>query len=344
MALPTFAGPPAPFDQWVVTNGTVGASCAGNFKCSVLNTGPGFMQQQVTDPTTKLTYVQTIVTGPNESGAPSVPGLSFSSENYVRTGTFDPAINTNQAPPPSLGAGSQTVANGISSQQRLHAESNTATSTGIFDSLITINTGWAKSNATSDVRIEQKVSETGNDGTQFVNNAVILGNNDNSGVQTGTSIFLDTLMSQPKSTASDGTSSGGSGWGSGWGGGGSSGGGSTSSNPDVQLFVLRRVGGNMLNTAGRATLAGRTVTWQPGDVVQTVWLGQGFDFGSFGGSGVMGFQSFDNLSDAVSQLSTSSTSSTGPFTWVDGPLFGPRPVMPANGGSGSGGGGGGGGW
>jgi len=94
----------------------------------------------------------------------------------------------------------------------------------------------------------------------------------------------------------------------------------------------------LLTTSGKATLGSSSVTWKPGDVVQTVWLGQGFDFGSFGGSGLMGFQSFDNLSDAAGQISTSSTSATGPFTWVD-PPFGTKPVMPANGGNAGGSGG-----
>lgn len=299
LSLPTFAGAPAPFDNWSANNGNVAAGCSAQLSCAVLNAGPGFVQQQVTDPITKLTYIQTVVTNPQATGAAA--GQPFSSENFVRTGNFDPAIGTGQTIPTNPQQTTpQLVTNGIASQQRLHAEDNTATKTGVFDALVSINTGWAATAGTPNVDIRQSVSETGTDGTKFSNTARILGNNDSGGLQTGTSISLDTLVSQ------------------------------SSSNPDVQVFVLRRTGGNLLTTSGKATLGSSSVTWKPGDVVQTVWLGQGFDFGSSGGSGLTGFQSFDNLSDAAGQINTSSTSATGPFTWVD-PPFGAKPVMPANG-------------
>lgn len=331
LSLPTFAGAPAPFDNWSANNGTVAASCGaqgGGLGCTVLNASPGFLQQQVTDPNTKLTYIQTIVTNPQASGA--AVSQPFSSENFVRTGNFDPTLNTGQSTPTTPQQNlPQTVADGIASQQRLHAEDNTATKTGVFDALVSINTGWAATAGTPNVDISQNVSETGTDGTKFSNTAHIQGNNDDSGLQTGTSISLDTSISQPKTTASNGTTSGGFGWGGfGWG----SAPPPSNNNPDVQVFALRRLGGNLLTTTGKASLGSSSVTWKPGDVVQTVWLGQGFDFGSFGGSGLFGFQSFDNLSDAAGQISTSSTNSTGPFTWVD-PPFGTKPVMPPNGGN-----------
>lgn len=339
LSVPTLAGPPGGFNNWAVNNGTVAAGCAAGFDCSVLTTGAGFVQQQMKDPVSNLTYIKTIVTGPQSTGAPLPTGLPFAAETYVRTGAFDPTQGSQTAPTSQVG-GAQLADNGISSQQIMRAESTSATKTGVFDSVVKINTGWAAEAGAANVDIRQTVSETGTDGTAFVNKAIILGNNDGTGLQTGTSITLETSLSQPKGTNSDGTSSGGSGWGS----RGSSTTGGSSSAKDVQVFHLRRVGGNMLTTSGRATLGSRSVSWAPGDVVQTVWLGQGFDFGSFAGSGVMGFQSYDNLSDAVAQITTSSTSSTGPFSWVD-PPFGTRPVMPANGGSsGSSSGGGGGGW
>lgn len=329
LSLPSFAGAPAPFDNWAANNGNVAAGCGGansGLNCAVLNAGPGFLQQQVRDPTTKLTYIQTIVTNPSASGAAA--SQSFSSENFVRTGTFDSTLGTGQTIPTNpQQTAPQLVTNGIASQQRLHAEDNKATKTGVFDAMITINTGWAATAGSPNVDINQSVSETGTDGTKFTTTARILGNNDNNGTQTGTNITLNTLMSQPKTTATNGSTSGGSGWGS----------SVSNTNPDVQVFALRRVGGNLLATSGSATLSSRSVAWKPGDVVQTMWLGQGFDFGSFGGSGMFGFQSFDNLSDAASQISSSSTNSAGPFTWVD-PPFGTKPVMPANGGNTGGGG------
>lgn len=330
LSLPTIAGAPSPFDQWSVGNGTVAASCGSGFSCAVLTTGPGFMQQQLTDPVTKLSYIKTIVTDPQSTGVPQAAGLPFSTENYVRTGNFDPTQGSST--PPSSNPGTQTTPNGIASQQRLHAESSTATTTGVFDTVVLINSGWAATAGTPSIDITQTVGETRSDGTTFSDTARIRGNNDSNGLQIGTSIFLDSTFTQPRSDGSTGK--------------------------DIQSFALRRVGGNMLATTGSGTLGSSSVSWGPGDVIQTVWMGQQMDFGSgaggFGGwgggstsSGVFGFQSYDNLSDAVAQISTSSTSSAAPVSWVD-PPFGPQPVMPAGGditgGGGDSGGWGGGGW
>jgi len=348
LPLPTFAATtPTGFDQWSVNNGSVVANvpgCGNTYNCALLTSGPGFVQQQITDTISRVSYIQTIVTNPLATGTPTIVpgggGLPFSSESYVKTGVFDPSQN-NSVSPTSQSPNAQAAVNGIASKQVLHAESTSAGATGVFDSYAEIRSGWALSaDNPNNVDITQRVSQTSADGSQFSNTARIVGKNDDLGNQTGTSITLDALITQPGGTNSDGTSSGGSGWG----GRSNSGGGSSgSAKPDVQVFTLRRVGGNMLATSGKATLASKTVTWKPGDVVQTVWFGQGFDFGSFGGSGLMGFQSYDNLSDAAAQISTSSTSSVGPFSWVD-PPFGPKPVMPANGGSSGSSGGGFGGW
>lgn len=293
LSLPTIAGAPSPFDQWSVSNGTVAASCGSGFSCAVLTTGPGFMQQQMTDPVTKLSYIKTIVTDPQSTGVPQAAGLPFSTENYVRTGNFDPTQGSTT--PPSSNPGNQTTPNGIASQQRLHAESNTATGTGIFDTVVLINSGWAATAGTPSIDITQTVGETRSDGTKFSSNVQILGNNDDAGLQTGTRIRLDSLFSDD--------------------------------DKDVQVFHMRRAGGNMLTAAGKATLPNNTsVVWNAGDVVQTVWVGHQFDVGSRA-NGNLGFQSYDNLSDAVNHINYLSTSTPGPFTWFD-PPFGARPVMP----------------
>src|SRR3569832_1608287 len=140
LSLPTFAGAPTPFDNWSANNGSGAAGCSAQLICAVLYAGPGFVQQQVTDPITKLTYIQTVVSNPQATGAAAVQ--PFSSENFVRTGNFDPAIVTGQTIPTSPQQTiPQLVTNGIASQQRLHAEDNTATKTGINDAMNSINTG-----------------------------------------------------------------------------------------------------------------------------------------------------------------------------------------------------------
>lgn len=296
LSLPTFAGAPAPFDNWAANNGNVAAGCGGansGLNCAVLNAGPGFLQQQVRDPTTKLTYIQTIVTNPLASGtATSQP---FSSENFVRTGNFDSTLSTGQTIPTRPQQTSPQLAVGIASQQRLHAESSTATATGVFDTVVLINSGWAAMAGTPNINITQTVSEIRSDGVKFASNVQILGNNDDAGLQTGTRIRLDSSFSDD--------------------------------DKDVQVFHMRRAGGNMLTVAGRATLPNNTsVAWNAGDVAQTVWVGQQFDVGSRA-SGTLGFQSYDNLSDAVDHINYLSTSTPGPFTWFD-PPFGASPAMP----------------
>src|SRR3569623_169903 len=234
LPLPTFAATtPTGFDQWSVNNGSVVANvpgCGNTYNCALLTSGPGFVQQQITDTISRVSYIQTIVTNPLATGTPTIVpgggGLPFSSESYVKT--------------------------------------------GVFDSYAEIRSGWALSaDKPNNVDITQRVTQTSADGSQFSNTARIVGKNDDLGNQTGTSITLDALITQPGVTNTDGTSSGGSGWG----GRSNSGGGSSgSAKPDVQVFTLRRVGGNMLATSGKATLASKTVTWKPGDVVQTVWF------------------------------------------------------------------------
>ena len=86
--------------------------------------------------------------------------------------------------------------------------------------------------------------------------------------------------------------------------------------------------------------AGGTVTWNAGDDVQVIWIGQlceGCQNGGMGGGGMGGgmggggtttfsYQSFDNLVDAQDPIATASIISTDPFTWPD-PPFGTQPTL-----------------
>ncbi len=317
---PAFAGPPKPFDGWSVSNGSVAASCGTGFQCTELSSGPGFLQRNVKNDAGQV-FVQTIVTGAGSSGIPAA-GLNFSDESFIKmsagaiTGT-----GTGSQTPGSQSPGSLINTNGIADKQILRSASITADQTRTFDSLVEISRGWAAEAGKPSIDILQKIVETTSAGQSFSDTAHIASNNNGDGLQTGTLIGLSSAFSQPSLTTSS---------------------------TDRQQFELRRIGGDMLTTSGSATLPSTNrVNWSPGQVIQTVWIGQRLDFECDADGGTLGFQAFDNLSDNSSQVTYQSTSSLGPFAWPN-PPFGTAPSFPSGGGSSSncgfGGGGGGRGW
>ncbi len=208
---------------------------------------------------------------------------------------------------------------GISDKQMLHSESITTAQTRIFDSAVQINRGWAATPGTPSIDIVQKITESTSAGQKFNDTTHIAGNNDNNGLQTGTLIELSSYFSEPVTTKQ----------------------------VDDQMFVMRRVGGDMLKAAGTATLPGnKKMTWKAGDVIQVVWVGQRVDFEGDASGGNLSWQNYDNLSDTIAPIGNQSESNPAPFTWVN-PPFGTAPAMPANGSGGassSGSGSGRGGW
>ena len=318
---PAFAGPPKPFDGWSVSNGGVAASCGTGFQCTELSSGPGFLQRNVENAAGQV-FVQTIVTGAGASGIPAA-GLDFSDESFIKVSAT--ILGTGTQIPGTPGTGSASNTAGIADKQALHSESITSAQTRSFDSLVMINRGWAAESGKPSIDILQKIVENTSAGQSFSDTAHIAGNNDSDGLQTGTLIELSSSFSQPSLVTSS---------------------------TDIQKFELRRIGGDLLVASGSATLPGSSrVNWSPGQVIQTMWIGQRLDFEGDAEGGTLGFQSFDNLSDNSSQTTAQSTSSAGPFTWPN-PPFGTAPTMPggsSSGGGSSGGGsggwgGGGGGW
>lgn len=302
-AVPVVGAPPA-FDQWSVNNGNIAAGCGAGANCEILTSGPGFMQRRVDAP--GQSFVQTIVTAPGATGV-AAGGLAFSDESFTLS---NPTIQGGTQSP-------QTTFAGLADRQLIHTQNAATAPTMTFDSSTTIRTGWAAVPGEPNIDIAQSITERNAAGESFKMTSRIKGNNDANGNQTGTSMALSTELRQPEN--GDGQQSGGE---------------------DVQVFELRRVGGNMLTAAGSATLNSSTVRWNPNDVAQVVWIGQAFDLGSFAEGGFT-FQSFDNLSDSVDAIRRVTQSNNGgPFAWAD-PPFGTRPVMPA---VSSGGGSGGGGW
>src|SRR3569832_2188792 len=91
LPLPTFAATtPTGFDQWSANYGSVVANvpgCGNTYNSALLTSGTGFVQQQITDTISRVSYNQKIVNNPLSTGTPpNVPGgggLLFSSESYV---------------------------------------------------------------------------------------------------------------------------------------------------------------------------------------------------------------------------------------------------------------------
>src|SRR3569832_2352663 len=150
LPLPTFAATtPTGFDQWSANNGSVVANvpgCGNTYNCALLTSGPGFVQQQITDTISRVSYIQTIVTNPLATGTPTIVpgggGLPISSESYVKTGVFDPSQG-NCSSPTSQSSNAQAAVFGIASKQVLHAVSTSTGATGENISYAVIRSVWA---------------------------------------------------------------------------------------------------------------------------------------------------------------------------------------------------------
>ncbi len=161
------AGPPVPFDQWSVTNGTVtvdyggGATCPTGFTCGAALTGDGFFQRQLTDNATGAKYFQTIVTDLGATGSPA--SLSFADESYVMQGGTT----------------------GIANQQRMDS---TTPGQGTLTATSVLNMGWAHAAGSPDVDIMQTVSDAA---TGLTSSMTFKQNRDTNGNATGTALDLD---------------------------------------------------------------------------------------------------------------------------------------------------------
>lgn len=200
---------------------------------------------------------------------------------------------------------------GILSQQRL---ASTAGGTGFADQTI-LRTGWADNTIDPNISIEQRL-DTGipQYRTQFSSEFRYKANVDAAGNRTGFSndvkqIFVGTANLDPFKVSATRT--------------------------DNQIYVRRQVAGDMLTSAGSASLSGEgerdggTVRWAAGQNVKVTWIGHNFDPGSED-SARFGYQAYDNLNDTAPAITTATwEDGPGPWSWpTNTALFGPRPVFP----------------
>lgn len=134
-----WAGPPVPFNNWNVNQGTIASPCPNGFSCvNVVDGSGGFLQRELIEQGTGRTFLQSILTDSGANGQPSA--LGFADENFIQL----------------KGAGGQQNQTGISASQRI-ADPNT------FESTIVFNRGWAAEPGTAgDGRITQVLRDPGN--------------------------------------------------------------------------------------------------------------------------------------------------------------------------------------
>jgi len=308
------------YGGWTVTNGdideTAGGMClAGSgFSCSVVASGKGFKQVNVTDnsdASSGISYIMTIVTDQNAGGATGAAAadLGFADVSFVRMKV---------ATDGTAGPGDT----GITARQQIKDGTGTGKT---FVSVTDINSGWANTSATDNIVITQKLQDdagtTGFAGDDFVAGFEYRSNNDAAtGVRTGFEMIIDQASGLASAQfLADGTTD-------------------PSAN-DVQVFALREKQGDKLTTSGSIGLdPANPVTWTGastgvvGDDVKAVWIGQEVNLGaaaldsSLGSS--FGYVAFENVTtgDADNAFGFASLNSASAWEW-DTATFGTTPTI-----------------
>ncbi len=318
---PGEAAPPIPFDGWSSAGGAISSPCPPGYTCEVNVNDQGILQRLLTSPS-GVRYIQLILDSATPQGR-------LREESFVRA---------DNAP-----------LSGIASKQVLDS-----TAAGNLTSAILINTGWAMDPGQAAVVVDQTLTDTTPEGAQFSQVFQKLIDQDANGIAIGyyTAIRQDVINSTLLTGGSLGPN-----------------------DQDIHAFVLRQVQGTRNPTSGSATLPGGgmrgggmggggmgggmrgggtfggTVSWNVGDEVRVIWIGQictggcrqggmmgggmmggggggmgGGGMGGMMGGGLFAYQAYDNLSDNAPEILTRSLFSTDPFTWQD-PPFGPQPGL-----------------
>jgi len=348
IAVPYSAQAALTFDSWTV--GTGGAlpgeityTCPVGITCTILVTGEGFLQQEYNDGTNS--YIQTIITDAAASGDPTLGNLTYSDESFVRaTGTSAGIV------------GKQVI-----------TDNTTAGFT--FSSGSELYTGWGvteKPTGKANLNISQGFTDTGVAGVygdEFSSNFDLKVNLDTNGNQTGKSMTIGQVVEM--------------------------GDGITANTQDIQRFIVEQRSGDLQTSSNTGFTLGSTsfdtgtglaingtdgtsaigtsttvsganpdgtpgsgaATWQAGDDVMLVWLGQEVSAqtpGSTGGLSIFGYESVTVVGDPTNTVvtpdqfaSTFSTATTvvdtanpittsNPFNWDEATFgTGTTPILPA---------------
>ena len=247
----------------------------GNFTCDIVagGDGGGFVQFMAKSTTDNKTYVGTIVTDSNASGAPK--DLGFVDESYVRM--------------EMCGTANCTGTNGgISGQQSIKEASADGT---MFASNVKIATGDNFGGAGPSIQIAQSLlnttaDATTNRGDDFMSDFFYEAtNNVTTGAREGFIMQIDQVAGLQSATDATGTAT------------------------DVQSFTYREAagtrqsapGGGQLQIAGVLDASGNQVVvgYSDKDDIKAVWLGQ-----DVGAAGSFSYLSFENKSTTTGNLTS----------------------------------------
>lgn len=289
-----WADPPATFGQWSVNGSSNivynygGATCPTGFTCGTPVTGAGFSQRQITNNSTGDRFFQTVVT-PENATSVSSSAVSFADESFVKVGV-----------------------SGVSSNQRATESAVSGIETSDFNTVTTVNTGWAAGGTLyEDLEVHQSVTVTNNKGVVgseeiALYNGFTFEQNGASTAPTGK--FVD-LTQGVLITA-----------------GGAVG---DNSDDDVQKFVMRQASGDLNGAAhvlGSPVLLpgnGSDLAWSGTDEVKVSYVGQ-----QMLASGVESFryQFYDNLTSAAADsISDFEVGLAAAWTWPN--PFGATPTL-----------------
>jgi len=286
------------FDNWTVSNGAITpGACPSGFSCETLTTGNGFVQNQMVNSATGVTYIQTVITDVNASGNPAQ--LGYRDESFVQLGST----------------------NGILSQQIM----TQTDSSGTFTSSSQLANGWANPtpSATNPSMIIQQCFRadcSSAPNSTFDNTFTMMLISDASGNPTDRSLTIDQNVGLGTGTSTDSQRfylrelQG-------------------AFNPSSGSMTLGATSFDSNNNP----LNGGTVTWVAGNDVMVRWIGQSINLGAqglsqFGFEGVVN-NTTDSTGLGVTTFSTTSTGITAqgtgyapPFDW--NATFGPAPTLP----------------
>lgn len=306
--------------SWTVTKGTISLPTyctGGSYECSVVATGPGFMQLNVSAAANKTvttllpgeSFIQTIVTDQDQSG--NSGSLPFQDVSFVKMSL-------------SLGGTQNQTQNGIYGQQSI-IESKRADTPGgpseAFTSDTTIATGWGLQAGSSSIVINQGIdNQGGTAGTQsddFISGFKYESTIGADGKRNGLSMNISQVAGLKGTNGSD---------------------------TDVQVFALRERSGTFNPAAGSTTAlngtGNKTVPWVAGEDMKAIWVGQNINLATEG-SGVVGalgstfgYLSFENLTKATNATDRLATEfgfapKNATSAWAWSPLFGTAPTLAA---------------
>lgn len=141
------AAPPTTFNNWALSNGSISSGCPSGFTCKDPITGSGFFQRVMTNDSSQKSFLQTIITS-NDATLPT-PGAGiskgFSDESFVlKHGMANPTAEVK----------------GLADNQVNKSRNTDPAVVRDFDSVTTINSGWASGPGLTLFSTQQSFAET----------------------------------------------------------------------------------------------------------------------------------------------------------------------------------------